>query len=121
MIKRLRAWWQRRLHGEPYTPLAVQNSGPWTIERLEAELFHWRANPYLPPLEIDRRPYLPMNQQVTSLAAETGAANWPVAPMKALGDPTRLPGAPVWVDMPMGQGIGIRDGDPIPAEWPNTP
>lgn len=38
MINRLRAWFYRRIHGEPVTPLSVLQSGPWTIDRINSEL-----------------------------------------------------------------------------------
>lgn len=38
MFNRLRAWIDRRIHGEPITPLSVQVSEPWTIDRIESEL-----------------------------------------------------------------------------------
>lgn len=35
MINRLRAWFYRRIQGEPVTPLSVLQGGPWTIDRME--------------------------------------------------------------------------------------
>lgn len=38
MINRLRRWIDRRIHAKRYTPLSVQVSEPWTLDRIESEL-----------------------------------------------------------------------------------
>lgn len=41
MLNRLRAWFYRRIQGEPITPLSVQVSEPYTIKRLEGIRGHF--------------------------------------------------------------------------------
>lgn len=126
MFNRLRRWFHRPPGGgAPLTPLSVQVSEPWTIDRIEQEL-RWQREERTPP--YPRHPFF--DHDSVQLAADAGwpdeyTAYLPTRGHRAdllaydeaydypFGDPTRKPGNFQTVRVsggPITGGIGVPGG-----------